>query len=439
MTSPMLGDPDVGFDEGALATERRRDFHKHAEPGWCEIRTASLIARRLEELGFEVRVGAEVLDEERMGLPPADELADAFDRALAHGADPEYAERVAGGLTGVVGIIRGEGATPVTGLRFDIDANYGHEANEGHQAAELGYVSINEGRHHNCGHDAHAAIGLGIAERLAAARSRINGEVRLIFQPAEEGLRGGPAMVRRGVADGVQNMLGCHIGVQALETGTIIAGYNNILASRKFDITFAGRNAHAGISPHEGRNALQAAAIAVQNLLAIGRHGDGETRINVGTLEGGESRNSIPAWAFLRAEVRGDTNSIIDRLSEQVIDVVEGAARICGVTSRIDVVGGAEAASTDPEFASIITRAAERVDGVTKIQREADFKGSDDMASFMVAVQESGGLAAYFGLGSALSDFHHAPHFDIDDRALLIGIDVFWKTMIELGSVSSVG
>lgn len=418
-------------------TADRRDLHRHAEVGWCEVRTASLVARRLADLGFSVQAGREVVAEPRPGLPGADELARAYADGIADGADPEYADRVRGGFTGVVATLRTPRPGPVVALRFDIDANYGNEAEDGtHTAVAGGYRSGRPGVHHSCGHDAHTAIGLAVAAELAGGVERLSGEVRLIFQPAEEGLRGGPAMVAAGVVDGVDTLLGCHIGVQARQTGELVAGYRRILASHKFDVHFSGRNAHAGISPHEGRNAVQAAALTTLNLLAISRHGDGETRVNVGTISGGETRNAIPAQACLRGEVRADDNEILDYLRERVADVVRGAAATTGVDARIEVVGGAEGADSSPQLADLVARVSASVAGVTEVREVADFKGSDDMSSFMNAVQGSGGQAVYFGLGSRLGDVHHAPYFDIDDDALPIGRDVFLACLRELGVLS---
>lgn len=103
-------------------TARRRDFHKYAEKGWFEMRTSSLIARRLTELGYEVLTGDQVCKKDsRMGVPSEAELEQQYHRAVSQGADPEFVERTRGGMTGVIGILRcGEG--PVVGMRFDIDA-----------------------------------------------------------------------------------------------------------------------------------------------------------------------------------------------------------------------------------------------------------------------------------------------------------------------------
>jgi aminobenzoyl-glutamate utilization protein A len=425
---------DTDMSDAVALTNQRRDFHRFAEPGWCEVRTASLVARKLADLGFDLAVGRDVLAEPRMGLPSMDELRRALEFALSNGADKEFAALLADGYTGVVGTIRGAQPGPTVALRFDIDANYGFD--RGVDSGLADYRSINDGVHHSCGHDAHTAIGLAVAAEVVKRRDDVAGEIRFVFQPAEEGLRGGRSMVAAGVVKDVSYLLGCHIGVQALKTGEIICGYNKILASEKFDVRFAGRNAHAGISPHRGRNALQAAAVAVQNLLAISRHGDGETRVNVGRIEGGEARNSVPASAQLQGEIRADDSTILAYMHQRVEAVVRGAAEVAGVEVDFEHVGGAGGASSDAGLMDIVGTVAASTRGVTSIRREADFKASDDMSCFMTAVQEVGGQAVYFGLGSELADVHHAPGFDIDDAALRVGRDIFLGCLGEIGALT---
>ena len=412
------------LDEQVIAT--RRDLHRYAEPGWCEIRTTSKIVRTLEALGLEVRFGRDVIaPESRMGMPAAADLALAHRRALEQGADPEIAARTKDGFTGAVGVIRGARPGPTVALRFDIDANLGRESDaDEHAPARGGFASVNAGVHHNCGHDGHTAMGLGAARALAADRAGLAGEMRLIFQPAEEGLRGARAMLDAGVVDGVDALICCHIGVQALAAGEIIAGYRNILGSIKLDAAFEGRNAHAAISPQEGRNALLAACAATLALHALPRHGDGETRVNVGTIEGGESRNAVAAHARIAAEIRGDTGAILDHLAARAEDAVRGAAAMQGVAARIEQVGASCPASSDPALAGLIAEAARSVAGVEEVRPEADFKGSDDAAILMDAVQNRGGQAVYFGLGSRLSEVHHHPRFDFAEEALPLGVAV---------------
>ena len=131
----------------------------------------------------------------------------------------------------------------------------------------------------------------------------------------------------------------------AQEMHTWLPGYARFQATTKWDATFRGQGAHAGAAPHAGRNALLAAATATLNLHAISRHGGGDTRVNVGMLQAGEARNSIPAAATLRLEVRGDSEETLGYMAEpsQLAGTVlflasDHAGYITGAT--INVSGG---------------------------------------------------------------------------------------------------
>ena len=166
---------------------QRRDFHKYAESGWLEMRTSSIIARKLTELGYEVLTGEQVCKrDERMGVPSDEALAKAYARAIDQGADPEFVKATEGGMTGVIGILRcGEG--PTVAMRFDIDALGVNESmEEDHLPAKEGFASINAGTMHACGHDGHGVSGLGVAEVLMQIKDQLHGTVKLIFQPSEK-------------------------------------------------------------------------------------------------------------------------------------------------------------------------------------------------------------------------------------------------------------
>jgi len=436
MPDTLTAEFRLPLTEQLIAT--RRDLHKFAEPGWCEFRTATKIIQGLRAFGWEVHYGRDVIKAEaRMGIPSDEELDRFYVRAAEASADPAILEELRGGFTGVVGVLRGADSGPVTALRFDIDANLGPEStDEAHPPIVGRFASVNPGIHHNCGHDGHTAIGLAIARALSETRENVRGEVRLVFQPAEEGLRGASSMIAAGVLKGVERFLGCHVGVQALKLGETISGYRNILASVKLDASFHGRNAHAAISPHVGQNALLAACVAAQNLLAIPRHGDGETRINVGILSGGESRNSIPASAKLSAELRADTTAILDHLDARAMNILNGAAQMQGVRVLFERVGGSCGASSDPELVELVRKACHASKSVTDVQGVRDFKGSDDAADMMASVQAQGGKAVYFGLGTALRDVHHSPGFDFDERVLPIGVDLLLRALRNIGNLA---
>jgi len=153
----------------------RRDLHRHPEMGWLEFRTASLVAQRLADLGVALQLGQQVIaTDARMGVPPDTELDAAFERAKDQGAAKAWIKPLRGGYTGVVGTIE-NGDGPTIALRFDMDALGVQETTDDrHRPAREGFVSVNPGVMHACGHDAHVAAGLGLAElrRLPTGASR---------------------------------------------------------------------------------------------------------------------------------------------------------------------------------------------------------------------------------------------------------------------------
>ena len=410
----------------------RRDFHRHAESGWTEFRTASLVARRLSDLGYEVRIGRQVVkDEQRMGLPPPEVLEQCWQRARDQGGDPQFLEALRGGFTGVVGILR-HGDGPTLGLRFDMDAlDLTESTSPDHRPAREGFSSVNDGAMHACGHDAHTAVGLGVAQVLARLLDRLCGTVKLVFQPAEEGVRGAKAMVGAGVVDDVDFMLGHHV-YSGWGLGEIDPGRSGYLATTKFDATLTGAPAHAGGRPHEGRNALLAAATAILNLHAIPRHKEGATSINVGRLVAGTGRNIVPARAHLVIETRGASTELNDYVYDYAVRIMEAAASMHTCTLEIKAMGGAKSASSDAELAERVERIALGMDGFS-IRPPERGGGSEDYTYMMARVQENGGLATNIGIGADLGGWgHHTAEFDIDERALKAAIRLLSTITLDL-------
>lgn len=414
----------------------RRDFHRYAESGWTELRTASLVARRLTALGYDVQLGRQVVREEaRMGLPSPEALEQHRQRALGQGADAEFLEALKGGFTGVVGILR-NGRGPTVGLRFDMDAvDVSESESLEHRPAQEGFASVNDGVMHACGHDGHTAVGLGIAQVLVARRDEIRGVVKLVFQPAEEGVRGAKAMVSAGVVDDVDYLLGHHL-YSAWDLYEIDPGRGNYLTTTKFDAVFTGAPAHAGGRPHEGRNALLAAATSVLNLHAIPRHKEGATRVNVGRLIAGTGRNVICPMAHLVVETRGDTAELNDYVYGYAVRVLETAAAMHGCDLELTIMGSAQSASSDPELAERVERIALE-SGEFSLRSPEQGGGSEDFTYMMKRVQEKGGLATNIGIGASLGDWgHHTAEFDFDERALKAAVKLLSTTTLELVSGS---
>jgi aminobenzoyl-glutamate utilization protein A len=419
---------------GPKLREYRRDFHKHAETGWGEYRTASVIARRLDELGYKLKFGRDVVDEKsRMGLPSDEVMQLQYERALAEGAAEEYLEKFRGGFTGLVAeLSNGEG--PTFGFRFDIDAVEMEEKESGdHFPCRQGFASLHKEGMHSCGHDGHASIGLGLAEVLAGRKDRLKGRVKLIFQPAEEGARGAKAMVEAGVVDDVDFLIGLHIGAKAKITGEFFCGVDGFLATSKFDAYFQGAPAHAGLDPEEGRNALLSAATAALSLHAISRHGGGATRINVGKLTAGTGRNVIPSDAHLLIETRGENSNLNGYMKAHAERIIKGSAEIYGTDYRIVRMGDAEDADSDDELMRRIYAVAKKHAVFPELREEKiHFGGSEDFTHMMKRVTARGGKATFLLLGSRLKGNHHTAAFDFDESILVNGVKILSLIALEL-------
>ena len=428
MTSLM----DTDLRERLIAL--RREFHRHAEAGWTEFRTTARIAGVLEELGYRVSVGKSVLDlDSVMGRPSEAELSGFIDRALEQGADPAWIERM-DGYTGAVAFLDTGREGPVLAFRFDIDAVDVDEAkDERHRPFREGFASLNRNAMHACGHDAHTAIGLGLAELLMRRRDELTGVIKLVFQPAEEGVRGGKAVAMSGVLDDVDYFLGAHVGM-GFPTGSLASSFEGFLCTTKFDALYKGVAAHAGGAPNEGRNALLAAASASLALAGIPPHKDGATRVNVGVLQAGSGRNVIPSRALLKVETRGGSDELNEYVYGRAAEIVAGAAAMYGVEYTVEKMGEAIDAFGDQELVDLVAEKARTIDGFRDIAPVAALGGSEDVSWMMRKVQSRGGKAVFFLLGSDIAAGHHNEYFDIDEGVIELGATLFAELAFELSA-----
>ena len=402
----------------------RRDFHKYAESGWLEMRTTSLIARKLTDLGYEVLLGEDVCDREtRMGVPSAEVLEENYQRAVEQGGDPEFLPYTRDGMTGAIGILRcGEG--PTIALRFDIDALGVIESEEeDHEPQKLGFRSVNHGVMHACGHDGHATLGLGIAEVLMQIKDQLHGTVKLIFQPAEEGVRGAKSIVAKGHLDGVNYFIGTHMTGPGPNGEIYTPGSYDSLATCKYDVIYRGKSAHAGGSPHVGKNALLAAAAAVMNLYAIPRHGEGSSRINVGTLHAGSGRNVIADEAKMELELRGGTTKINAYMCEYAERILKNTAEMYGCSCEIKLMGAADSLTSDEDFCQYLaTLFTEKLQLPSTKELMLRLGGSEDVSYMMNRVQEQGGKATFFRLRGRNDGPAHNRRYSFGEDSLAKGV-----------------
>ncbi|MDD7425227.1 MAG: amidohydrolase, partial [[Actinobacillus] rossii] len=258
-------------------------------------------------------------------------------------------------------------------------------------------------------------------------------KVKIVFQPAEEGVRGAAAIAASGVIDDANYFASSHISFCAT-SGTVISNLQNFLSTTKIDIRYKGKPAHAGAAPHLGRNALLAAAHAVTQLHGISRHGDGMTRINVGVLNAGEGRNVIPTQATIQLEVRGENKEINQYMVDQVTQITQGVAMSFGVDYEMEIMGEAVDMVNDTELVELIEKIALEQPQIHKVEQRYPFNASEDATILGRRVQEHGGKAIYFIIGADRTAGHHEAEFDIDEKRLLTGVNIYTKLLQNLSA-----
>jgi len=412
----------------------RQHLHKMPELSWLEFQTTAFLCQQMEELGYDIRWGKE-LYETRLphNLPPAADVQAAYARAeQTLGADNPYLADMKGGHTGLVATLKGGEDGPTYGFRFDIDALPIQESCQTcHGPASLGFVSQHHGAMHACGHDAHMAIGLGLAKQLADHKAQMKGTVHFFFQPAEEVAGGGIVFAQLPELKEVDKFFTLHIGI--INERKIVCDATWI-AAQIFDVEIKGRASHAGNRPHEGQNALLAACQAVQGLYALPRHSAGMSRVNVGQFVSENANNVIADDVRFRFEVRGAQDEVCNHMAERAGQVINGAAAMNGCDARIHPVTRFASQPNSPDLIREIEEQAKTIgipDGA--LRHPYQVPASED-ASFMIrTVQDHGGQATHMVLGCPVQGGHHHERFDIDEDVLSWGCKLLGSMILDKG------
>jgi len=371
-------------------TRLRREIHRHPELAFQEVRTAALVADTLREIGgFEVRTQV--------------------------------------GKTGVVASM-GTGDGPTIGIRADMDALPLHEANS------HGFASQTPGAMHACGHDAHTAILLGVAHLLKHefATGRLRGNVRLLFQPAEElggdGVSGAPLMIRDGALAGVDHVIALHVASEKpLGTVGIVRGPVTAAADG-FRGWIRGTGGH-GAYPHQGTDPIAMTAAVIQALNSIvSRRIDPmyPAVCSLGLVQGGAAFNVIPAEVQLAGTLRSFDTAIRERLFAEV-ERAFALAEALGGSYQLELQRGCPPGINDATVAQWLDDVASAVVGSEQVDRQTVGMAGEDFAYMQ---QHAPG--AMMMLGAAVGDMnrpHHTPVFDIDERAMPIGAAILAETV----------
>jgi len=364
--------------------ETRRDLHRHPEPGFKEKRTGKIIADRLEKLGYRV-------------------------------------ERVA--ETGVVGLLETKGAARSLAFRADMDALPLQEK------GNPPYKSQNPGFMHACGHDGHVAILLAFAEYAAATPDRWKGNLKLIFQPAEEGPGGAKPMIEAGVLENpkVDAVVGLHIW-NDLDAGLVGVKEGVIMASAdEFIFTVLGHGGH-GAQPQKTVDAVAVAAQVVTALQTIVSRNIDPTKpavLSIGEIHGGSAFNIIAQEVRLHGTVRTLDKETREVIKGKIEDVAGGVCRAMGADYRYEWIEHYPMTENDADACALVRRCAEKVVGKKAVREGKTGMGAEDMSYFLRQVP-----GCFFFLGSAdekrgLKKPHHHPEFDFDERVMPIGAEIF--------------
>lgn len=424
-------------DNGEAWIQIRRAIHAFPELGWLEYATTIRIVEFLHSHDIDITFGSSIHTPHlRMGLPSQKEIEKHFSEVVKNFPDRQaILSQIKEGYTGAVATICGKQPGPVRAIRCDIDALPICETEvETHFPTSQGFSSKNYGVMHACGHDAHTAIGLGVAQLLSCFKEDLPGIVKIIFQPAEEGVRGAVSMIETGIVEGIQELYTYHVGVKAKELGELVGGWNKLLHTTKINLEYIGKRAHAAAAPEEGIDALDCACetkIKCQQLNA--RYLD-QARVNIGKIVGGEARNIIAPNASLEMEIRAVDNQAHEQLKTELEEIIHSIAHRYNAGFTIDIVGASPLANSDPELANKVIDAAQSIPLFQKkIAIGESFGASDDAAVWMNKVRAKGGKATYFGIGTPTGGGHHTEDFDIDEQIIPATIELLGTILLNSG------
>ena len=371
----------------AWLVETRRDFHRHPEVGHREFRTTARIKEILLGLGARLQ--------ELPGL-----------------------------ATGAVGILDGLPGDKTLALRADIDALPMTELND------VPYKSAHDGVMHSCGHDCHATVMLGVAKRVVESGMlrTLRGRLKFIFQPAEETAGGAEGMIEAGALDNprVDRILALHVNndLPAGQVG-LYRGISHAHADT-FELVIQGQGVH-GAFPNEGIDPIVAGAHFVSALQTIvGRNVDPRDAavITVGQFSAGTAPNIIPDQGRLTGTVRSFKTDVRELIIQRLHEIAESLRASFRVEVDYRFIPGVPSVQNDAAVAADLHQAAVAVLGPEHVSYLHPKMGGEDFGLFTQQVP-----GAFMRLGSAnpargLVHKGHSPRFDVDERALSVGVEV---------------
>jgi len=390
----------------------RRDIHAHPELSNRETRTADIVAQHLRSLGIEVRTG------------------------VAH--------------TGVVGVLRGGKPGPVVALRADMDALPVTEEVDVPFASKVRatYNGQDVGVMHACGHDAHTAMLMGVAEVLAGMRNDLPGTVKFIFQPAEEGApageRGGAElMIEEGALDDPKPSVIFGLHVFPYPAGEIRYRSGGTMASSDaFRIVVRGRQTH-GALPWAGIDPIVVASQIVLGLQTIASRQIDVTAapaiITVGAINGGVRYNIIPDTVVMIGTIRTFDTAVRNDIHNRVRRTAESIAQSAGATAQVTIDTATAVTYNDPALTESIVPTLRAVAGTNHVGLAPMITAAEDFSRYQ---QRIPGVFFFLGITPPGTDPakvapNHSPRFYVDEAAFPVGVRVMAHLAVDYLSAKS--
>ena len=361
----------------------RRDFHKHPELSFQEFRTSKIVAERLEQYGLIVQKNI--------------------------------------GKTGVVGILEGAHPGRTIAFRADMDALPIQET------GDVIYKSVNDGVMHACGHDAHTAMLLGAAEVLSKHQNNIQGTIKFIFQPAEEGYGGAKFMIEDGAIENVEEIYGLHVwnyqksGTVGVQDGPVMA------AADIFTIKIQGIGGH-GATPQGTVDCVVVASYLIQAMQTIVSRNTNpleNTVVTFGQINGGYNFNIIADQVVLKGTTRAYTENNRELIKTRMKEIIQGTEQMFGAKIKLEYKDGYPPVINNSSITNNLKKIAQTIVEDNVIAPYLSM-GGEDFSYFSNAIP-----GCFFFLGSApkdrapMSTPQHCSHFDIDEDVMLIGSSIF--------------
>ncbi len=376
-------------DQKNLIINTRRDLHRIPEPAYTEKKTSAYVSEYLKKEGLDIQTGIAQF-----------------------------------GVVGLMKLVR-PGKTLM--IRSDIDALPVTEE------TGLPFGSTHEGVMHACGHDGHMAMVLGAATVLNKLKDKLNGNIKFLFQPAEEGPGGAKPMIEEGVMENpkVDYSIGCHLWPAVPEGNIGVKAGPLMAAMDRFDLKIIGRGGH-GAMPHLCVDALEVGnqvVNALQRIVSRQMNPLQPAVVTIGSFHAGKTFNIIAGEAEMCGTTRTFDRDIWSSWPERMEKIIRGVCESMNAEYELKYTQGYPPTINDESMTEVVRRCAKDVVGGERVIEPEPTMGGEDMAFYL---EKSKGCYFFLGVGREGCASLHNPKFDLNEDVLLTGVEMYCHVAFEL-------